>query len=181
MQLTRGLLLFGLATAGCASAGRVDTATLPPGLFSSTDVDEAALYEASMTVGLGGTRPTTVQNWARALAEVDYIAGAFNTRTRWIGLDALAQEDLLIARQEVRDVIGIPRDTPSQQVVDALLAASRTTDQAQLQSAFSSGIFTLGSSGTIARLQNMPAFFTTPYAIARTNKAVYGGISRLTF
>ena len=173
-KFSRAALLVGLLATACAGqrAGLVDTAVMPQGTFAGTDVDRDALYEASQALGLDAPRPATIQDLARGMADVDYIAGAYNTHARWIGIDGSAQEGMLIARREVRDSIGIPQATSSQAVVNALIAVSRADTAPAMQVALANPVFTLGPQETEARLRNLPPLFSTPYAIARLNRAV---------
>lgn len=166
------VLLAGLLAAGCANRVSVDTAVMPQGSFVSSDVDTDALYEASQSFGLNATRPTTVQGVARGLADVDYVAGAFNTHARWIGLDGTAQQGMLIARREIRDAVGIPQAAPSQAVVNGLMAVSRADTAPSMQVALANPVFALGPQETEARLRNLPPLSNTSYAIARLNRAV---------
>lgn len=174
LKFHHAVLLVGLLAAGCAGqrAGSVDTAVMPQGVFSGTDVDREALNAASQTLGLDAPRPATIQGLALGMASVDYVAGAYNTHARWLGIDGAAQEGALIARREVRDAIGVQRSTPSQLVVNALVAVSRSDTAPAMQTALANPVFTLGPQETEARLRNLPPLFSTPYAIARLNKAV---------
>eukprot|EP01037_Dinobryon_pediforme_P005530 gene5530-5584_t len=172
-KLKHVILLAGFLAAGCAGAARVDTAVMPQGSFpASADVDRDALYEASQSVGLNATPPATLQGLARALADVEYVSGAYNTHARWIGIDGAATEGMLIARREVRDALAIPQNAPSQAVVNALTAVSRADTAPALQSALADPIFTLGPQATQARLQAFPSLYSTPYSIARLNRAI---------
>lgn len=168
----KAFLLAALLAAGCANIAAVDTAVMPQGSFVSSDVDTDALYEASQSFGLNAIRPTTIQGVARGLADVDYIAGAFNTRARWIGLDGTAQQGMLIARREVRDAIGISQAAPSQAVVNGLMAVSRADSAPSMQVAFADPVFALGPQRTEVRLRNLPPLSNTAYAIAGLNRAV---------
>ena len=174
MKLTGPVLLVALLTTGCAAlnATRVDASVYPPGVFQLADTDEAVLSEASHLVGLRAARPTTPAQWALGMADVEYVSGAFNTHARWLGIDALAQEQLLMARDEERQALGIPRAAPSQAVLDALLAVSHAGDASALQTALSNPVFTAGPQATLAHLNNMPTFSTMPYALADTNIAI---------
>lgn len=174
LKFSRLIVVVGLVAAGCASQGYglIDTAVMPQGVFTGTDVDRDALFEASQALGLNATRPATVQGLARGIADVDYIAGAYNTHARWIGLDGSAQQGVLIARRELREKLGIAQSTPSQLVVDALIAVSRADTAPAMQVALSNPVFSLGPQETESRLRNLPSLFSTPYAIARLNKAV---------
>lgn len=165
------IVLAGLLATGCANTVTADTAVMPPGTFASTDADREALYEASQSFGLNATPPTTIQGVARGLADIDYVAGAYNTHARWIGIDGSAQQGMLIARREVRDAVGISQSASSQTVVDALLAVGRAETAPALQQALANSVFSLGPQQTEARLRNLPKFSNTPYAIARLNRA----------
>jgi GH24 family phage-related lysozyme (muramidase) len=172
-KLHSASVLMGLLAAGCAGSLRVDSAVMPQGSFVATsDVDIDALYEASQALGVNSTRPPTVQGLARALADLEYVSGAFNTRARWIGIDGEATAGMLVARRETRNALGIPQDAPSQSVVNGLMAASRADSAQTMQAALADPIFTLGPQATEERLRNFPSLFSTPYAIARLNRAI---------
>ena len=171
MKIARSWVLLGLLAAGCANSLRVDTATMPPGTFTFSDVDTAALSEATQSLGEGATVPTSVPALARALADVEYISGAFSTHARWLGTDASAQEQLLIARREIRHTLGISQQAPSQAVVDGLLAVSRAGTPAALQAALADPVFSAGPQATEAVLEHFPPLFSTPPAIAAINRA----------
>ena len=57
---------------------------------------------------------------ARAVAGLDYLAGALNTDPVYKYLSPIADQDMLRARREVRRVLGIVPTATSQQVVNAL-------------------------------------------------------------
>ncbi len=181
MKIAHFVLLTGLLCSGCASA-RVDSSTMPPGEFQSTDTDEAALYEAGLALSGLGISPTTPQTYAKVYADVEYLAGAYNTHARWLGIDGSAQEQIIIARNEVRDYVGISQQARSQDVLNALLLVSNSPDGEPIQKALSNPIFTLGPQVTLQRLVAKPDFFTTPAALAHLNRAKsepYGGCSRI--
>ena len=171
MRLTHGLVLLALAASGCAQSGPVDTATLPAGTYTDTDVDGAALYEANQAFGLGGHLPASPQQAAHAYAALDYVAGAVNTHSPYVQINGAAQAQILMARTEARKALGIDPAARSQAVVNALLAVSAAPDAAALRTTLSNTIFTLGPDATLQRLQSPLGLYTTPYAIA----AVYRG------
>jgi hypothetical protein len=112
---------------------------------------------------------------ARAVADVDYAAGAFNTHIRWYGvLNPAGQEQMLIARREIRAAVGIAPDASSQTVVNALLAASMAPDQSALLVALNNPVFTLEPQGTLDRLEHMPKLATTPYALIHIDQSRFG-------
>lgn len=144
---------------------------MPPGTFQSTDTDIAALVEANLAFGGTVAKPSTPQAYARVFADVDYVAGAYNTHTRWLGIDGAAQEGGLIARHELRSYMGIADTTPSQAVVDTLLTVSRAPNNGALLAALSSPVFGQRPEVTLAKLQNVPDFFSTPNELKRLNRA----------
>lgn len=166
------LLVTSMAVSGCAGL-RVDASTMPAGYFTSSDVDTAALYEAGLALGGNAPKPTTPQGYARAFADVEYVSGAFNTHARWIGMQGNALVEAMIARREVRGVVGISDQASSQAVLDALLAVSKAPDGAPMMAALSNPVFTLGAQATLQRLQNVPPLFSTPSALAYLNRAAY--------
>ena len=169
-------LVLVLLMAGCTGAFKpVDTAAMPPGFIPPGDPDIAALFEAETAFPPGAPRPATPQAIARAVADVDYTAGAFNTHIRWWGtLNPGAQEQMLIARREIRAAVGIAPDALSQDVVNALLAASTAPDQQALLTALANPVFTLGPQATLDRLTNMPRLATTPYALIHIDQSRFG-------
>jgi len=172
MKLHHFAMALALSLASCAGYGRVDSAVMPPGLFPAGDEDQSALREALLTLGASGTLPAEVQGRARSYADVEFVSGVFNTSPRWMGLDGTAQIQILMARREVRDHLGIAEQAKSQAVVDALIAVSATTDNTAMMTALSNPIFSLGPQATLAKLQEAPNFRTLPYALANVNHAI---------
>lgn len=170
MKFSQVVVMVGFLATGCAGQ-RVDSAVMPQGVYTGSDVDREALDEATQSLGLNATRPVTVQALARSIADVDYIAGAYNTHARWLGIDGTAQQGVLIARNELRDAIGISQLASSQSVVNALIAVSRADTESAMQVALANPVFALGANETGSRLRNLPPLFNTPYAIARLNRA----------
>ncbi|MGH7212112.1 MAG: hypothetical protein ACREF1_11705, partial [Acetobacteraceae bacterium] len=109
------ILFAAVLLGGCAAAGPPDVAQLPPGAFGAApDPDQAALslaeYDFADTSRIYG-RPAEA---ARAAAAVDYLAGAFDTQPRWAYLPPDTKQEMLDARDGVRQALGIAPDTPSQ-------------------------------------------------------------------
>lgn len=172
MKIASPLLLLALITAGCTGTLRVDDSAMPAGTFPpGADIDTAALYEAGLALGGSLPPPVSPQGWARAFADIEYVSGAYNTHTRWLGIEGSAQAQILIARQEIRDAVGIPAAARSQDVLNALLAVSAAPDVAAAKTVMANPVFSLGPDQTMERFQHVPAFFTTPAAIAHLNIA----------
>ncbi len=175
MKFSKPAILFALLATSCTGPFKIiDTALPPPSLVGRGDPDIAALVEANTILGLGAPPPATPQLAARGLADVDYIAGAFNTHIRWYEENPGAQEQILIARREIRAAIGVADATPSQALVDSLFAASAAPDDAAMLKALANPIFTLGPEATLERLRHLPKLETTPYAITHVDQGRTG-------
>lgn len=174
MRLVHGLFLMTLCAAGCAQPLHVDTSTLPPGTYADSAVDDDALYEANHAFGIGGHLPTKPQEAAHAFAALDYAAGIVTIDQPYVQINGAALAQMQLARQEGRAALGIQQGTPSQLVVNALLAVSHAPDS-DLKSVLSNPIFTLGPDATLARLTHPPEMFQAAYAIP----AVYRGVNEL--
>ncbi len=167
------LAALGALLAGCAGRGPVDLASIPPGEYGATvDVDDGALYDAGMTFSsVHGV--DTPQKVAHAMASVEYLGGAYNGSARWIGFDGIAQIRIEQARAEIRSVLAIPPGTPSQTVVDTLLAASRTSNDADFKRALTSPILTLGPAQTAALMAHHPDLPHTVQGLTAVRRGLY--------
>jgi hypothetical protein len=90
---------------------------------------------------------------------MDYIAGQLYTGPRWSNISAETQDELLQGRQEVRDALGVVPGTPSQVVVDRLLAAANALmagDQAGAARELGPPAFSASGEQVLARLANLP-------------------------
>jgi hypothetical protein len=95
---------------------------------------------------------------ARAVAAVDYLADELNY-PRWDHMSVLTKMEMIQARAEVRQAMGIAPNAPSQLVVNSMIrAASAWTDDdhAAALTALNSPIYAQPPNQTAARLANMP-------------------------
>ena len=152
-----GVFAAALALSACAAETPVDTATPPPAL-GLTDPPDAIEYTSwafalpSRTRGDPGTA-------ARAVAGLDYLGGALNTDPVYKYLSAIVNVEILRARKQTRQVLGITPTATSQQVVNALTTVSVALargDTAVAMQALQSPIFTLGPERTLAILNDLP-------------------------
>lgn len=127
--MRRAAPLLAILVVACANGGPQpfvpDYATLPPGAlgFGPLDQDVPAVNYAAWAFADPGRTRGNAAAGARATASMDYIAGALYTSPRWANIDALTKEQLLQGRIEVRRVLGIPLDAPSQLVALSLAGA----------------------------------------------------------
>lgn len=164
--MNRFILTTGFAVAlslgACApSAYRLpSTAVLQPSaLQTNGDVDVRALNVAAYGFSHWREMVGDPALAAETIAALDYMGGQLNTSPRWVQMPAIYRMNMLSARDEVRAQLGIGKDVPSQQVVDAMVglaAAYRAQDQAKVQSILSQPFFTLGPQETAQRLANLP-------------------------
>src|SRR4051812_37490849 len=105
---TRLLLAF-LVPAGCAAVTPPpDTARLPPNAFGVyADGDIGAINQAQWAFASPARTRNNPADAARAVAAVDYLAGALSTYPRWDFMSPLTKQEMLWARVEVRQAVGI--------------------------------------------------------------------------
>ncbi len=159
---SRPLILFAcLLAAGCASiAPPPDTARLPPnayGLFEDNDVGAINLAQWAFA-DPARTRNDPIDA-ARAAAAVDYLAGQLSSSPRWVAMSPITKGQMLQAREEVRQALGIAPGAPSQLVVDGLLGAANALaagDRPLALAALRSPVFVWPPDQMLARLSDMP-------------------------
>ena len=158
----------------------VDTAVPPTGAFGSNgDNDIAAVNLSSWAFSSARNLRNRPVEAARAVAAVDYLAGQFSTSGRWQALSPIVQMQMLQARMQVRQTIGIAPDARSQLVVDSLVAYANTVaatgNQADAARYLTNPAFTLGPQATEAKLQELPFLRETNIATQRANAAAGNG------
>jgi hypothetical protein len=159
MIIRAGAALLCLTIAACAIQPPPDTASLPFGAFGTLDNDMAAANLASSAFA----SPARVRNdpvdAARAAAAVDYLAGELSSNPRWVTVSPLTKQQMLQARANVRQALGIKPDAPSQLVVNALLrfaSAWQPGNEAAAMQALGSPVFALPAEQTLRVLNNLP-------------------------
>jgi hypothetical protein len=173
---TRRLLTVGLAIAlsGCADIHvkpQPDTAAIPlwaqpiwPGDYDAILHAQWAWADPSRTHGLPA-------QGAQAVAEIDYLAGMLSTNLQWLALSPFAKMRMLQARADVRAVLGIAPDAPSQAVVNAMLSTQAALDAGDQKAALNylrEPIFTIGPEQTLALLGALPYVQTANIGTAMT-------------
>jgi len=155
-----GLLLACSLPAGCAVTPPPDTARLPPNAFGTyADGDIGAINQAQWAFANPARTRNDPVDAARAVAAVDYLAGALSTSPRWDFMSPITKQEMLRARAEVRQAVGIAPGAPSQEVVDRLLYAGNAlaaANRASADSALQPPVFAAGPQRTFAVLSNMP-------------------------
>lgn len=183
MNRTLLLSLSFLTLAGCAHvAPAPSTGYLPEDAFGNSvvgqDLDLAAVNDAMIAFAYPGIMQGQPARMALAIASLDAMAGQFSTRGRWIALDAITKQEMLDARTEVRGILGVPEDAPSQSVIDQLVAASHALDrgdQTAALAALSGPDFTKTPEQTLAILTHFPRVPTANRATMDANMNFFPG------
>lgn len=162
--------LLCLAVAACAGEQRIDTAQLPPAFYGRLiDNDIGAINEASWALGsTARTRGDPVEA-LRAAVAVEYLAGELNTAPRWLRMSPITKMQMLRARGEFRQALGIKPDAPAQVVVNTLIAAMVDLERgnpAAAQQALGAPIFTQPPQQTMRVLNDLPSLPTAHAATA---------------
>ena len=154
------VLAICVTLSACAYAVVPDTARLAPGqLGTNEDPDVAAIQMAQYAFADPSRTYGRPIDAARAAASLEYAAGQFYTSPRWQNISALTKEQLLQGRQEVRVALSIAPGTPSQAVVDRLIAAANAMaaqDRAAAIGLLGGPVFTVPGEAVQARLSSMP-------------------------
>lgn len=153
-------VLAGLALAACAAVTPPpDTAQLLPGAFGLFDNDVGAANLASWAFASPARTRNDPVDAAKASAAVDFLAGELSSNPRWVMVSPLTKQGMLQARADVRRVLGVAPNAPSQIVVTALLqfsAAWQFGNQPAAMQALAAPVFTLPPPQTLQVLGDLP-------------------------
>lgn len=175
--LTATLLL-----GGCAAGDYrlPSTAVMPPeALQTNGDVDVRALNIAAYGFGHWQEMVGNPALAAETISALDYMGGQLNTAPRWVSMPAIFRLNMLTSRNQVRALLGIGEDVPSQQVVDTmngLAAAYRAGDQATVEKLLAEPMFTLGPQATAQKLANLPYMPSVNNAASHAAAYAFGGL-----
>jgi hypothetical protein len=155
----RALLSFAflLTVIACAPTV-VDWAPTPPAAVGLGD-DNNAIQYSQWAFAVASRTHNLPWEAAKAVASVDYLAGALNMSPRWAGVAPFAKIYMLEARTDVRHVLGIAPNAPSQAVVNTMQQVAlslQAGDQPAAFAALAPPIYTLPPEQTVAILANMP-------------------------
>ena len=152
----------GLLLTACTAATDVpppDTATLPPGLFDGPDQDIAVAQFAENAFADPARTYGNAAQGCQAVLALDYLAGEVANSPRWNGIDPDIKAQLLQARAEIRQAVGIAPNAPSQLVVNSLTAALNdlsTGNQDAAAKALTNPAFPAGGAQVLKTLANVP-------------------------
>ncbi len=146
-----------LLAAGCAEVRRPAPAPAPADLVAGApDPARAAIAAAAAAFVDRGAglldRPAAV---AQAAAQLEFATEAFATDPRWAAMPEGVRREMLLARSDLRDAIGLDASAPSGAAVSALLGAARALragDRRRAAAVLSPPLFRPGGENSIARL-----------------------------
>lgn len=152
-----GAALVVLLAAGCAEVTRPAGAPPPADLVAGApDPARAAIAAAASAFADRGAglanRPAAA---AQAAAQLEYATEAFTTDPRWATMPEGIRREMLLARSELRDAIGLDAAAPGRTAVSALLGAARAlraNDSGRAAAALPPPLFRPGGAASIARL-----------------------------
>lgn len=174
------LLMLCLSVAGCGSLPATpNTPYLPAGVFGTyQDNDVGAIQQSAWAFASpANTRGNPIAA-ARGIIALEYLPGALTENPRWIGMDDSIKQNLGKARMEMRQIVGIRPDAPSQLVVNALLALSwdlQTGNQPAASAVLASPVFTYPPAVTLQKLSNLPYVQTANLSTARAEAEEFPG------
>lgn len=182
--MRRWLKIVGLclSVAGCALESPIpSTGYLPKDTFENVIGQDPAIT-ATQTATFAFAHPAAMQGrpaeMALAIASLDAMAGQFSTVGRWSNMNPLAQLEMLQARTQVRAILGISPDVPSQTVIDALVGAAHALDRgnrARAERALTGPGFAMPPEQMIALLAHFPPVPIANRATMFASRYLYPG------
>lgn len=148
-----------LAACGTMPASR-NTPYLPPGVYGVYE-DNAigAINQSAWAFASPANTRGNPIDAAKAVVALEYLSGELRENPRWFGMDSSIPRHMAAARDELRQTLGIRTGTPSQLVVNTLLALNldlQTGNQPAAITVLGGPIFTLPPEQTLHILSNLP-------------------------
>ncbi len=156
----RALISILLLSACATLPATQQTPFLPPSTFGIyEDNDTGAINLASWAFASpANTRGNPVEA-ARAVIALEYLAGELKENPRWFSMDDAVKRRMGLARDDLRQVLGIRPDVPPQVVVNTLLALNAdlfSGNQPAAMQVLSAPIFIRPPEQTLQVLSNLP-------------------------
>ena len=153
--------LLCLSIAACTTpAPEQRAAQLPAGLYGIfEDNDIGAINLSSWAFAVARRTADDPLDAVKAVIAVEYLADQLNVSPRWIMMSPFAKQEMRQARADVRRVLGIAPDAPSQDVVNALLRVAASLQAGNHDDALrvlNPPLFSLPAAQTLQMLTNMP-------------------------
>lgn len=174
MKLTLPTLVLLAALAGCGVIKPNDTAQMPNNPQGGPEMNQnEAIATAAWVLENPEVSRGNPARGARAVAAEDWLAGQWRLTEDFGPYAPLNEVSWNRLRREVRAAIGVAPNTPSQVIVDHLIAASHALqagDTAAAEAQLQSPVFTFGPQRTLAVLGNLPHFPGTQTAFYELNR-----------
>jgi hypothetical protein len=150
-----------LVLAACATLPSTQrTPYLPPSTFGTyQDNDIGAINLSSWAFASPSRTRGDPVTAAKAVVALEYLPGELKENPRWISMDLSIKQRMGLARDQLRQILGIRPDAPPQVVVNTLLALSldlQSGNQPAAMQVLTSPIFTLPPAQTLQILANLP-------------------------
>lgn len=167
-MMRRAMLLVLLTAAACAPETPAPTmqGAAPEGGVTADPISAARQHAAEFFRAPQAGQPAKA---ARAIADLEFLAGAVPADPRWQTAGAGALTQLTQARNEARRALAIPANAPAQAVIDGLMAAATAldaNDRAGVTRALPRSVFTAGPDQTVGRLSQPPRIRSASGALA---------------
>ncbi len=149
-------LLLGLTS--CQPLPPPEPATLIRGEGFQPDPTDQAILLVYDVFALGHDMSGNATRMAEAVADMEYLAVDFS-RMRWNDAPGYTAPQMILARRELRTVLGIAPNAPAQPVITAFLNAHDALKNGQQDAALralSGPFFTQPATAILARLTDMP-------------------------
>ena len=176
------VLICAALTACSLATPPPDTAQVPLAAFGTLDNDVGAANIASAAFASPARTANNPVDAARACAAIDFLAGELSSNPRWVTLSPFTKQEMLKARVDVRAVLGVVPQAPSQMVVAALLqfaAAWQAGDQHTAMQMLAAPAFLHPPQQTLQILTDLPFIPTANRAsIDAANQMLPGGDAR---
>ncbi len=156
-MLRRSVLLTVLAAAACAPA--TPPPTLPAGPSGAVTTDPITVARQNAAAFFMSPQAGKPAEAARAIADIEFLAGAVPSDPRWQSQSGNAVTQLAQARNEARRALGIAPQAGAQAVIDGLMSAAtalEANDRAGVARALPRNVFTAGPEQTVRRLATPP-------------------------
>lgn len=153
--------LLTLYLAACGSLpGTPATPYLPAGVFGTyEDNDIGAINQSAWAFASPANTRGNPLAAIKAILGLEYLSGELRENPRWVSMDLAVKQHMSSARDQIREILGIPQNVPPQLVVNAMLRLSEDLfegDRLDIDKVLSTPVFTLAPERTLYLLYNIP-------------------------
>jgi len=174
------IILLNFTLAACVTPPPTFSVSMP-GLTVNVggDLDVWAINMAQWAFADAGRLAGRPVEAARASAAVEYLAVELNA-PRWVAMNPITQMQMVSARAELRQTLGISPDAASQPVIQSLLDCANALaagDEAAAATTLRTPYFTFGAERTLGILSAMPFMRTVNIATMHAGMSDANGMS----